>query len=122
MSGLYLVESTLFHISHAGRESDGAACKTKSGQTLYLHVIPLDDAEVKKLRARKDGAGNADHTRFALPGRDDWWIAVEGEVSWPGVFRPRITSRFQDTDMGSMPAPLSAAELDLMRKAGLNGV
>jgi hypothetical protein len=118
----FLVESSYFNVSQADRQSQGVACQTKSGQTIYLHVLPLTDAELKKLRAKKDDAGNADHTRFALPGRDDFWIAVEGEVAWPGIPRPRLTSHFQETDLGPMPVALTTAELELLRKAGLAGV
>jgi hypothetical protein len=118
----YLVESSYFTVSHGGRDSQGVAAATKGSQTTYLHVLPLTPVEVQRLRAKKDDAGNADHTRFAIPGRDDWWIAVDGEAAWPGIPRPRITSRFQDGDAGPMPAPLSEAELDVLRKAGLAGI
>ena len=119
MSSYYLVESSNYNVSQGGRDSQGVACTTKSGKTIYLHVLPLTEAEVKKLRAKKDDAGNADHTRFALPGRDDFWIAVEGEVAWPGIPRPRLTSHFEETDLGPVPVALTAAELELLRKAGL---
>jgi hypothetical protein len=118
----YVVESSYFTVSHRGRESQGVAAATKGTQTTYLHVIPLAPAELQKLRAKKDDAGNAGHTRFALPGRDDWWIAVDGSAAWPGIPRPRITSRFQETDGVPMPAPLSDAELDVLRKAGVAGI
>ena len=85
MPSYYLVESSYFTVSHGGRESEGVLGDTKGKDKIYLHVLPLTDAEVKALKARPDASGNADHTRFALRGRDDWWIAVEGQASWPGI-------------------------------------
>jgi hypothetical protein len=118
----YLVESSYFTVSHGVRESQGMLGDTKAAERIYLHVLPLTGAEVKSLRPRPDEHGNLDHTRFALRGRDDWWIAVEGEASWPKLFRPRMTSRFKETDMGPVAAPLTDAELDLLRSAGLQGI
>ncbi len=122
MPSYFLVESSYFRVHHGGRDSQGLACTAKNGQTIYLHVIPVAEAELAKLRAKKDDAGNADHTRFALPGRDDWWIAVEGELAWPGIHRPRITSHFVETDRGPAPSPLTEAELDLLRRSGVPGL
>jgi hypothetical protein len=118
----YLVESSYFNVSHGGRDSQGVFGAAKGSMKIYLHVIPLSAAEVKALRPFKDDGGTADFSRYTLPGREDWWIAVEGEASWPKIHRPRLTSHFQDTDAGSLPVPLSDAELDLLRKAGLTGV
>lgn len=122
MPSYYLVESSYFRVSHGPRESEGVIGDTKGKEKVYLHVLPLTDAEAKLLRPRPDEHGNLDHGRFALRGRDDWWIAVEGEASWPGVHRPRITSHFKETELGPVPTPLTDTELDLLRKAGLQGI
>jgi hypothetical protein len=122
MPSYYLAESSRFRVSHGSRESEGLLGDTKGAEKIYLHVLPLTDAEAKALRPRADEHGNRDHARFALRGVDEWWIAVEGEASWPHVHRPRITSRFKETDMGPVPTPLTDAELDLLRKNGLVGM
>jgi hypothetical protein len=105
-------------VAHGGRESEGVVADSKKAK-IYLHVLPLSDADVRNLRACLDANGNADHTRFALRGRDDWWIAAEGEASWPGIFRPRLTSHL---DENLAPAALSPGELGLLRGAGLKGL
>jgi hypothetical protein len=122
MPSYFLVESSLFRVSHGPRESEGVLGDTKGSERIYLHVLPLTDAEVKALKPRADEHGNRDHGRFTLKGHDEWWIAVEGEASWPHVFRPRLTSRFKDTEMGTLPAPLTETELGLLRNAGLKGI
>ena len=59
---------------------------------------------------------------LALPDRDDFWVAVEGEVAWPKIYRPRITSRCEQ--VGSKPQPVAAGDEDLerLRKAGVKGI
>jgi len=122
MPSWYLAESNRFRVSHGARESEGVLASTKGTESVYLHVLPLTDAEAKALRPRQDEHGNKDHDRWALRGVDEWWIAVEGQASWPHVHRPRITSRFKETDTGPVPAPLTDAELELLRANGLQGV
>jgi hypothetical protein len=117
-SQYYLVESASPSVSHGGRESEGVPMRSGK-EKIYLHVLPLTDSEVGKLRARLDEHGNADHSRFGVRGQDDWWIAAEGEAAWPGITRPRLTSRLSEA---LTALPLTPQELDLLRGAGLKGV
>lgn len=118
----YVCESYEPFVDHGGRESQGALGENKGSEKIYLHVLPLSDAEIKKLAVRVDENGNRQSDRLALPGRDDFWIAVEGEVAWPKIYRPRITSRCEDIATKPRPAPLSAEDLDRLRKAGVKGL
>ena len=118
---LYVVESNLFSVDHAGRESQGAAADIRGKDKLYLHVLDVSDAEIGKLRPRVDEDGNKQHDRLALPGVEEWWFAVEGEAAWPGVHRPRITSRCLDVGTRPRPAPLAEEDAARLRKAGWQG-
>lgn len=119
---LYVVESYQFAVEHGGRDSQGVVGENKGSEKIYLHVLPLTEAEVAKLAVRVDEDGNRQHGRLALPGRDDFWVAVEGEVAWPRLHRPRITSRCDDVGTKPRPVPLSDEDLARLRKAGLQGV
>lgn len=118
----YVAESHSFSVDHGGRSSEGVIGEYKGKEKIYLHVLPITDAEIAKLAVRVDEDGNKQHDRLALPGNDEWWIAVEGEAAWPGVYRPRITSRCTDVATKPRPAPLSAEDLDRLRKQGLKGI
>ena len=119
---LYVVESNLFAVDHLGRESQGAIGEYKGREKIYLHVLDVGDAEIAKLKTRVDEDGNKQHDRLALPNVEEWWFAVEGEVAWPGIYRPRITSRCSDVDSNPRPAPLSEEDAGRLRKAGVKGV
>lgn len=119
---LHVCESYEFSVDHGGRESQGVVGENKGSEKIYLHVLPLSDAEVAKLAVRVDENGNKQHDRLALPGRDDFWVAVEGEVAWPKIYRPRITSRCENVGTKPRPVPLSAEDLDRLRKAGVKGI
>src|SRR5262245_45730924 len=106
----YVCESYEFSVDHGGRDSQGAVGESKGSEKIYLHVLPLTDAEVARLAVRVDEHGNRQSDRIALPGRDDFWIAVEGEVAWPKIHRPRITSRCEDVGTKPRPIPLSAED------------
>src|SRR3954468_22839232 len=88
----YIVESYEFSVDHGGRDSKGAIGEYKGSEKIYLHVLPVTDAELGKLKPRVDDNGNVEHARLALPGNDVWWIAVDGEVFWPKLVRPRLRS------------------------------
>ena len=118
----YLAESNGYSVEHGGRSSAGVLGEHKGKEKIYLHVLPVTDAEIEKLGPRVDEDGNKQHDRLALPRNEEWWIAVEGEAAWPGVHRPRITSRCTDVASKPRPVPLSAEDLDRLRKAGLKGV
>jgi hypothetical protein len=118
----YVVESYSFAVDHGGRSSQGVIGEHKGKEKIYLHVLPVTDAEVAKLLARVDDDGNKQHDRLALPGNDEWWFAVEGEVAWPGIYRPRLTSHCTDVAAKPRPAPLPAEDLARLVKAGLKGI
>jgi hypothetical protein len=118
----YVVESYDFSVDHNGRESQGVVGENKGSEKIYLHVLPLTDADLAKLAVRIDENGNKQHDRLALPGRDDFWIAVEGEVAWPKLYRPRITSRCENVGTKPRPVPLSAEDQERLRKAGVKGI
>jgi hypothetical protein len=120
--GYYVVESHTWSVDHAGRTSEGMIGEHKGKEKIYLHVLPVADADIGKLTVRVDEDGNKQHDRLALPGNEDWWFAVEGEAAWPGIYRPRITSRCTDVAVKPRPAPLSAEDLDRLRKAGVKGL
>jgi hypothetical protein len=119
---LYVVESYQFSVEHGGRDSQGVVGENKGSEKIYLHVLPLGDAELAKLAVRVDEDGNKQHDRLALPGRDEFWVAVEGEVAWPKIYRPRITSRCDSVGVKPRPVPLSTEDLDRLRKAGVAGI
>lgn len=119
---LYVVESYEFSVEHDGRESQGVIGENKGSEKIYLHVLSLTEADLEKLAVRVDDAGNKQHDRLALPGRDDFWVAVEGEVAWPKIYRPRITSRCDNVGTKPVPAPLSAEDIERLKKAGVKGL
>jgi len=47
---------------------------------------------------------------------------VEGEVAFPKLYRPRITSRCEDIGSKPRPAPLSTEDLERLRKSGVAGI
>lgn len=118
----YLAESNSYAVEHGGRSSAGVIGEHKGKEKIYLHVLPVTDAEIATLSPRVDEDGNKQHDRLALPRNEEWWIAVEGEAAWPGVLRPRITSHCTDIGTKPKPVPLSADDLGRLRKAGLAGV
>ncbi len=118
----YVVESYDFRVDHGGRESQGVLGENKGSEKIYLHVLALTDADLKKLAVRVDDNGNKQHDRLAIPGRDDFWVAVEGEVAWPKIYRPRITSRCESIGTRPVPVPLSAEDTDRLVKAGVKGL
>ncbi|MCC6522608.1 MAG: hypothetical protein IT373_08110 [Polyangiaceae bacterium] len=118
----YLVESYLYSVDHGGRSSRGVVGEHKGSEKLYLHVLPLSDAELAALGPRVDEDGNKQHDRLALPRNEDWWIAVEGEAAWPKVLRPRLTSRCADLARKPTPVPLSAEELGRLRASGVGDI
>ncbi len=118
----YVVESYEFSVEHNARESQGVVGENKGSEKIYLHVLELTGPDLAKLAVRVDDAGNKQHDRLALPGRDDFWVAVEGEVAWPKLYRPRITSRCDAVGSRPVPVPLSPDDLDRLRKAGVKGI
>lgn len=118
----YVAESYSFSVEHGGRQSQGVIGDHKGREKIYLHVLPVSDAEIEKLAPRVDEDGNKQHDRLALPRNEEWWIAVEGEVAWPGIHRAKITSRCTDVGTKPKPAPLSAEDLERLRKQGVKGI
>jgi hypothetical protein len=118
----YVVESYGFAVDHGGRSSQGVIGEHKGKEKIYLHVLPVADAEIERLAPRVDDDGNKQHDRLALPREDAWWFAVDGEVAWPGVYRPRITSRCADVASKPRPVPLAAEDLERLKKVGVKGL
>ncbi len=118
----YVVESYDFAVEHGGRKSQGVGPCAAGSEKLYLHALPLDDDEVRRLGARVDDDGNKDHARLCLPRTPEWWIALEGEVAWPGIFRPKITSRCEAVDGPPRPVALSPEDIARLKKAGVPGL
>jgi hypothetical protein len=118
----FVAESNSYSVDHGGRSSAGVVGEHKGKEKIYLHVLPITDAEIAQLAPRLDEDGNKQHDRLALPRNEEWWIAVEGEAAWPGVLRPRITSHCTDVAARPRPAPLSAEDVDRLRKAGVKGI
>lgn len=119
---LYVVESSQFAVDHNGRESQGVIGEYKGKEKIYLHVLEVGDAEIRKVAPRVDEDGNKQHDRLALPNVEEWWFAVEGEATWPGIHRPKITSRCEDVATKPRPAPLSEEDAGRLRKAGVKGL
>jgi hypothetical protein len=117
----YLVESSDFSVDHAGRASQGVIGEHKGKEKIYLHVLDVGDADLQKLAPRVDEHGNAQHDRLSLPTVEEWWFAVEGEAAWPGVYRPRLTSRCADVATKPRPEALSEEDGGRLRKAGWKG-
>lgn len=118
----YVAESTSYAVEHGGRDSKGVVGDYKGREKIYLHVLPITDAEIQKLKPRVDEDGNVDHTRLALPGNEEWWIAVEGEAAWPKLVRPRVVSRCDNIAVKPSPVPISDDDLERLRKAGVPGI
>ena len=118
----YVVESYDFAVDHGGRSSQGVVGEYKGSEKIYLHVLPLTDAEIATLGPRVDEDNNRQHARLALPRDEVFWIGVDGEVAWPGIYRPRITSACGMVDDKPRPAALSEEDLGRLRKAGVKGI
>lgn len=121
----FVCESYDHAVDHGGRSSQGVLGEPLSPlleEKVYLHVLPLTDAELKRLAPRRDEDGNRQHGRLALPGDEVFWIAVEGEFAYPKVFRPRIVSRCADGPTGPVPVPLSDDERARLAGAGVSGL
>jgi hypothetical protein len=103
---LYVAESAYHTIEHAGRHSQGVIGSGGGKEKIYLHLVELDASELARLAPRVDDDGNKQHDRLALPGREDWWIALEGEKVWPGSLRPRIVSKCTIPSAGA-PVPFA---------------
>jgi hypothetical protein len=116
----YIVESYDWQLLHAGRTTDGALGEGGSSEKIYLHVIEITDAELKLLVPRVDENGNKQSDRLALPRNEAWWIAVEGEKTWPKtVLKPKLASRCRYDDKGvPQPVPVGEKELAELRKLG----
>jgi hypothetical protein len=117
----YLVESYAFTIDFGGRSSQGVVGEYKGSEKIYLHVLEIGDADVARLATRVDDDGNKQHDRLALP-REEWWVAVEGEVSWPKVYRPKLCSRCENVGAKPKPVPLSADDIARLKKSGVGQV
>lgn len=116
----FVVESTFHEIEHAGKKMLGVLGQGPGSEKIYLFVIAIDERDLGKLGPRVDEDGNRQHDRLALPGNEEWWIAVEGEKVWPGTIRPRVTSRCTLDDAG-VPAPhaLDDVESATLEKLGV---
>ena len=115
----YLVESYDWQIIYGGAQSDGALGQGGSSEKIYLHVIEVDDATIKRLVPRVDEAGNRQSERLSLPNDDVWWIAVEGDKAYPKTMNPKITSRCAMGQDGIPRAqPLGDAQIAALKKAG----
>lgn len=117
----FVVESTFHEIEHAGTKTLGVLGKGPGSEEIYLFVIAIDARDLAKLGPRVDEDGNRQHDRLALPGNEEWWIAIEGEKVWPGTIRPRVTSRCTLDDAG-VPAPhaLDDVERAALEKLGVS--
>jgi hypothetical protein len=114
----YVVESHDFTVVHGSQTSQGVVGEYKGKEKIYLHVLSLPDVEIKALKPRVDDDGNVEHARLALPRNQEWWIAVEGEVAWPRIVRPRIVSRCEVVGNVPTPLPLTPEELARLGKGG----
>jgi len=116
---LYVVESTFYEVHHEQVVSQGVVGHGPGSEKLFLHLLDLPASTIAKLGARVDEDGNKQHDRRALDGNEEWWIAVEGEKAWPGIARPKITSRC--TLEGGVPVPhaLDDEERAALAKTGL---
>lgn len=116
----FVVESTFHEIEHAGIKTLGVVGQGPGSEKIYLAVITVTDRELARLAPRVDDDGNTQHDRLALPGNDEWWIAIEGNKVWPGTIRPRVTSRCT-LDENGVPTPhaLDDAEHAALEKLGV---
>jgi hypothetical protein len=115
----YIVESTFYELVHGAQISKGVVGEGPGSQKLYLHVLALEDAELKKLKARVDENGNKEHDRLALPDNDEWWIATEGTKAWPKTVRPKLVSRVAFEGGVPKPQPLSDEDRATLSKLGV---
>ena len=125
----YLVESYHFIVDNktptegvVGEHVSRGSGAKKSSERIHLHVIEIGDAELGRLSPRVDEDGNKQHDRLALPGNEDWWVAIDGEFAWPKIFAPRIFSCCIDVESAPKPAPLSESDLGRLRKSGVGKV
>ncbi|MBI4705732.1 MAG: hypothetical protein HY744_31960 [Deltaproteobacteria bacterium] len=114
----YIAESYDYLVDDGVRRSEGVVGKHAGSEKLYLHVLEVADAEIAKLGPRVDEHGNKQHDRLALPRSEDWWIAVEGEATWPGTLRPPMRSQCRLVGGRPVPVPLTEVDLALLRKSG----
>jgi hypothetical protein len=117
---LYIVESPFHTLEEPFIRSKGNVLGVGPGsEKLHLFVAELEGAVIAKLRPRVDEDGNKQNDRLALPGNEEWWIALEGEKAWPGIPRPKITSRCTyDASGVPSPRPVDEDELAALKKAG----
>ncbi|MBK8256831.1 MAG: hypothetical protein IPK82_29685 [Polyangiaceae bacterium] len=118
----YVCESYDFSVDHNGRESQGVVGDNPGSEKIYLHVLPLSDQDLTKLKVRVDEFGNKQSHRLALPGRDDFWVGIDGEVTWPKIVRPKLGSRCDVSSGKPVPAALSADDVERLKKAGVKGL
>lgn len=115
---LYVIESGFHSLDEPFIRSKGNVLGVGPGkEKIHLFVAELDEKTIAKLRPRIDPDGNAQSERRALPDNEDWWIALEGEKAWPGIPRPKITSRCNyDASGAPVPRPLDEDDLAALRK------
>jgi hypothetical protein len=118
-SSLYVVESHSFEVRHNGRASHGVVGEHKGSEKIFLHVLPLSDADIARLATRVDEHGNKQSDRFAIPHNDDFWLSLDGEVLWPSLPRAKIRSRVQFAGRKVVPVALTETELAALRGAGV---
>ena len=116
---LYVCESASHSVEHRGHVSAGVLGEQRGTEHVYLHVLALPDADVAALAPRVDEHGNTEHARLALPRNEDWWVALDGEVCWPKLHRPRISSRCDLSTGSPRPVPLSEEDAARLRKLGV---
>jgi hypothetical protein len=109
---IFVVESSFHEIEAGGRKSLGAVGVGPGSEKLYLHAVELAAKDLAKLGPRVDEDGNKQHDRLAQPGNEEWWIAVDGETSWPGTVGPKVRSRCQ-LDESGVPSPIPADDREL---------
>jgi hypothetical protein len=117
--GIYLVESSDWQILHQGVMSDGALGKDGGAESIYLHVLAIDDDTIRKLVPRVDVDGNRQSDRLALAGNEEWWIPLEGRKAWPKTVNPKVTSGCKMGEDGVPRArALSASAIATLKKLG----
>ncbi len=118
----YVVESYDFAVDHGGRASKGVVGDYKGSEKIYLHVLPLSDAEIAKLSPRVDEDGNRQHGRLALPRDEVFWIGVDGRGRLAGDPPAAHHVALRAGRRSAEAVPLSADDLGRLRKAGVSGV
>lgn len=114
---LYIAESHYHTVLHGTHDCDGIVGQGGGKEKIYLHVIPITDAEIAKMGPRIDEHGNKEHDRLALPDQEDWWIAIDGEKFWPGTLNPKVRSKCSyDGSTAARPSPLTDAEIAELRR------